>query len=171
MKKRGLFGKCFLPSWKVPNRHHGALNLDVTWWTVIAKAASTNRPKLGPIEATGGCTLAEPKSAQLYWAASYDHLDLAHGGILCSWDVWTWVWLHSPLCLGPDSSSNRPRSFRFVQNGICACSFAHFWPFYVYFHKCPPANGKSPKLKECVSLKVLFLVLVFIYAMILCENW
>jgi hypothetical protein len=27
------------------------------------------------------------------------------------------------------------------------CFLVHFQPFYVYFHKCPPANGKSPKLR------------------------
>jgi hypothetical protein len=30
---------------------------------------------------------------------------------------------------------------------------AHFEPFYVYFHKCPPTNEQSPKLVEVVSYK------------------
>ena len=41
-------------------------------------------------------------------------------------------------------------------------SFAHFLALYVYFHKCPPANGQTPKLVEIVSFKALFLNLVFV---------
>ena len=36
------------------NNHLGTLNLASTHVTIIAKATSTNRPKLGPIEASGG---------------------------------------------------------------------------------------------------------------------
>ena len=66
------------------NYHLGTLNLASTCVTVIAKATSTNRPKLGLIGASGGCgrTMVGLDKAHFWWVNFYDLLDLAHGGVL-----------------------------------------------------------------------------------------
>jgi hypothetical protein len=54
VEKRGLFGKCFLPSWKVLNRPQDALNLAGHLHNRHCKGGINQRPKLGPRRASGG---------------------------------------------------------------------------------------------------------------------
>jgi len=49
--------------------------------------------------------------------------------------------------------SNGPCLLGLRRMAFTLCSFAHSLAFYVHFHKCPPVNGKSPKLVEFVSCK------------------
>jgi hypothetical protein len=53
--------------------------------------------------------------------------------------------------------------FCLAQYGVTLCVFAHFECIFLVFHKCPLANGQTPKLVEIVSSKALFLGLVPIY--------
>ena len=56
--EEGFLGKCFIPSWKAPNRppnrRLGALNLDDTLGPDMGKAASVNTRKMGPRGPSGG---------------------------------------------------------------------------------------------------------------------
>jgi hypothetical protein len=105
-----------------PNRLVGALNLAVTNVTIMGKAVSFNRQKMGQNRAA----TSEPKRAHFWWACSTRLPDMGHGGASRRFGDLVWVWPHSPLCLGPNLSSNGPRSFGLVWNGICACSFTQF---------------------------------------------
>ena len=64
---------------------------------------------------------------------------------------------------GPDLDSSRPSPlglFCLAQYGVTLCFFAHFECVFHVFHKCPHANGQTPKLVEIVSSKALCLSLV-----------
>ena len=63
------------------------LNLNETSAPSLGMVVSVNRPKLGPKGLGGGAasrTMAEPKCTHLWWVASCDHCESAHGGILQS---------------------------------------------------------------------------------------
>ena len=67
--------------------------------------------------------------------------------------IWRWfalVLAFLSSCLGPDLPSDWA-SFLWagVELIFILCSLA----FYVYFHKCPPTNGQTPKLVELISYK------------------
>jgi hypothetical protein len=64
------------------------LNMWGVTWTIMGKAVSFNWPKMGP-NRPDWSQWAQISPSLL--ATSNDHLDLAHDGILRSWDVWTWV--------------------------------------------------------------------------------
>ena len=77
-------------------------------------------------------------------------------------ELYAWVLACPPLCLGPDTCGDWASLFGLVYNGVYALFLCTFLALYVYFNKCLPTNGQTPKHVEIVSFKALFLNLVFV---------
>ena len=65
--------------------------------------------------------------------------------------VWIRVYQCSPLVWALILLVIGPLSFGHAQDGIYALFPCTFLARFVYFHKFPPTNGKSPKPVEFVS--------------------
>jgi hypothetical protein len=152
VERRGFLGKCFIPSWKAPNRppirHLGALSLDNTMGTEVGKVVFDNTWKWAReapvvVQAHQGCghTPTRPKWPHLQCDASFGPLSgsckILHHLEL----IWYEFWPFFSIWLGPDLPSKWAFS-PWAHVGWCyALFFVYFWHISCVIPICPPVNN------------------------------